>query len=120
MKSTGLACALLGMVVLAPDPAAAQAPETRQLKCDVGPVTKTYAKTQWLVYSCDDSRSLVIVAAPGNPAAPFYFMMSPNDAGYQLDAEGTGQKDIASAAAEEIRKLSASDIAALIRETTSR
>ena len=95
-----------------------EAPSKPQpLKCDVGPVGKTYGKTQWLVYSCDDKRSLVIVSAPGNPALPFYFVFSPHENGYQLSGEGTGRKDSTKAAFDELKALSGTDIAALIEQT---
>ena len=80
-------------------------------------VGKTYGETQWLVYSCDDNRSLVIVSAPGNPALPFYFVFSPHENGYQLSGEGTGRTDSTKAAFDELKALSATDIAALIERT---
>jgi hypothetical protein len=90
------------------------------LKCDVGPITKTFAETQWLVYSCDDNRSVVIVTATGNPAMPFYFLFSPGEGGYRLSGEGTGRKDVTAAAFEELKAYSEPDIAALIQQTRSR
>ncbi len=89
----------------------------RPLTCDTGPVDKTYGKTRWLVYSCDDDRTVVIVSAPGNPATPFYFMFSPHENGYRLSGEGTGRKDATDAAFDELKALSARDIAALIEQT---
>jgi hypothetical protein len=95
-----------------------EVPSKRQpLKCDVGPITKTYGKTQWLVYSCDDKQSLVIVSAPGNPAMPFYFTFSPQKDEYQLIGEGTGAKDATNAAFEELKAMSRIDIIALIEQT---
>ncbi len=91
--------------------------ELQPLKCDIGPVTKTYGKTQWLVYSCSDERTVVIVSAPGNPAMPFYFAFYPKGNAYQLSGEGTGRKDATSAAFDELKALSEQDIAALIEET---
>jgi len=89
----------------------------RPLTCDTGPVEKTYGKTRWLVYSCDDHRTVVIVSAPGNPATPFYFMFSPHENGYRLSGEGTGRKDATDAAFDELKALSERDIAALIEQT---
>ena len=91
--------------------------EPKLLKCDIGPVTKTYGKTQWLVYSCSDERTVVIVSAPGNPATPFYFAFYPQANGYHLSGEGTGRKDATDAAFEELKVLSGQDIAALIEQT---
>ena len=45
-----------------------------KLNCFAGPLEKTFGDTKWLVYACDDSRSLAIVSAPGSPAMPFYFI----------------------------------------------
>lgn len=95
----------------------ATAEELQPLKCDIGPVTKTYGKTQWLVYSCSDGRTVVIVSAPGNPALPFYFTLYPQGNGYQLGGEGTGRKDATGAAFDELKALSEQDIAALIEQT---
>jgi hypothetical protein len=92
-------------------------PQSPQLKCDIGPVSKTYGMASWLVYSCDDGRTVVIVAAPGNPAMPFYFMFSPHEGAYQLDGEGTGNKDATDAAFRELKALSERDIKALIDQT---
>jgi hypothetical protein len=86
-------------------------------KCDIGAVTKTYGQTQWLVYSCEDGMTLVVVAAPDNPAMPFYFMFLPTDAGYHLFGEGTGKKEATAADFEQLKALSGQDIANLIKET---
>jgi hypothetical protein len=117
MKLSTLACALICMNALALRPVAGEEAKPQQLKCDIGPVNKTYGKTQWLVYSCDDSRTVVVVTAPGNPALPFYFMFAPQAGGYQLSGEGTGQKDATDAALHELQALSAADIMALIEQT---
>src|SRR5262249_32295951 len=98
-------------------PLSATAEEPKLLNCDIGPATKTYGKTQWLVYSCSDARTVVIVSAPGNPAMPFSFAFYPKRNGYQLSGEGTGRKDATDAAFEELRVLSEQDISALIEQT---
>jgi hypothetical protein len=117
MKPLALICTLLWTTALTLLPAASEEPKAQQLKCDIGPVKKTYGKTQWLVYSCDDSRTLVIATAPGNPAMPFYFMLSPHENEYQLSGEGPGQKDATDAAFNELHELSERDIAILIEQT---
>ena len=83
-------------------------------------MTKTYGGTKWLVYSCDDNRTVVIVAAPGSPAMPFYFMFYPTKDGYHLYGEGTGNKDATDAAEHDLSALSEPDITALIAETKRR
>jgi hypothetical protein len=117
MKPLALICALPLMTALTLLPAASEEPKAQHLKCEIGPINKTYGKSQWLAYSCDDSLTLVIVAAPGNPAMPFYFMFSPHEKGYQLSGEGTGQKDATDAAFNDLHGLSANDIAAVIEQT---
>jgi hypothetical protein len=87
------------------------------LKCETGPISKTYGSTPWLVYSCSDNKSVVLLSAPGSPATPFYFMFSPSNGAYQLQGEGTGDKNATAAAAGELQKLSSSEIGALIEQT---
>ena len=91
--------------------------KSQPLNCDIGPVSQTYGMTQWMVYSCNDQRTIVIVSAPGNPAMPYYFMIFPGDDGYQLVGEGTGPKGVAAVVFEELKALSESDFAALIERT---
>ena len=87
------------------------------LKCDVGPVTKAYGGSSWLVYSCHDGQSLTLVAAPGSPASPFYFSLFKQDGKYVLAGEGKGAKSASDSAQAELARLSAADIAELIAET---
>ena len=100
-------------------PATGQEPgaEPRSLKCDMGPLPKTYGGTDWLVFSCADNRTVLIVAAPGNPATPFYFVFSPRGNGHQLSAEGTGRRDTTTAAFIDLKLLTERDIAELIKDT---
>jgi len=91
-----------------------------QLKCETGPVQRTFGSTPWLVYSCDDGYSVVVISAPGNPAMPFYFMFSRDGAGYHLEGEGTGRRESTAAAFEELKRLSASDVEALVAQTRAK
>ena len=86
-------------------------------KCDVGPVNKTYGGTEWLVYSCDDGRTVALVSAPGNPAMPFVFMFYERENAYRLYGEGAGKKEVTAAAFDELKALSKAEIAALIEQT---
>ncbi len=106
---------LLCGAILAPWGAVADDEDTFQ--CNIGPVSKSYGQTQWLVYGCNDDKTLVIVAAPGNPGAPYYFTFLPTDAGHSLFGEGTGKKEPAAAASDQLKSLSEEDIANLIKET---
>jgi len=110
-----LSGALLSGLVLAPWCAVAEDDDT--FKCAIGPITKTFGQTQWLVYGCNDDRTLVIVAAPGNPGAPYYFTFLPTDEGHRLFGEGAGKKEATAAASEQLKSLSEDDIANVIKET---
>jgi hypothetical protein len=87
------------------------------LQCDIGPITKVFGSVPWLLYSCDDGKSLVVVSAPGSQAAPFYFFFSPEGSGYHLRGEGTGSKPLTDAAYKELEGLGNKDIADLVRQT---
>jgi hypothetical protein len=87
------------------------------LNCDVGPVTKVFGSVPWLVYSCNDASSIVLVSAPGSPAMPFYFSFSLEGSAYRIRGEGTGSKAATDAALKDLRALSATDIVSLRRET---
>jgi hypothetical protein len=96
-------------VAAAPGPA-------KDLSCTIGPLSKTFGKTQWVVYGCNDGRSLVVTTARGNPAVPFYFLVYWGPKGMSLYGEGTGDKKITDAAYEELRTLTEADVAALYRD----
>ncbi|RDI96912.1 hypothetical protein DVT68_19505 [Dyella solisilvae] len=95
----------------------AASPEAPVLKCEVGPVSRQFGDTPWLVYSCEDAKSLVVVAAPGNPVMPFFFFLKHSQNGYTVRSEGTGDKSVTDAAAADLSQLSDEEIAALIAET---
>ena len=106
-----LASVLLIGAIAIPRYGIAQQP---QLDCSTGPLTKTYGGTSWLVYACSDSKSVVILASPGNPASPFYFMLTPQNGNRRLFGEGTGKKSATEPAYTELAKLSEEEIAELI------
>jgi len=87
------------------------------LNCDVGPATKTFGGAPWLVYSCNDPSTVIVVSAPGSPAAPFYFALSFENGSYRIRGEGTGAKSITDAALRQLQTLSTTDIQALRQET---
>src|SRR5258708_6022499 len=64
---------LVGLLGAAPAQAPTDSPSPTQLNCKSGPLTRTFGKTSWYVYGCDDGHSVVVITAPGNPAMPFYF-----------------------------------------------
>ena len=87
--------------------------------CDIGPVAKEFGGTEWNVFSCTKPDQVVIVAAPGNPAMPFYFVLYMEDGERKLHGQGTGSKEATTAAFEDLRVVVESEesIAALIAET---
>jgi hypothetical protein len=87
------------------------------LNCDVRPVTKVFGSVPWLVYSCNDTSSIVLVSAPGSPAMPFYFSFSLEGSAYRIRGEDTGSKAATDAALKDLQALSATDIVSLRRET---
>jgi hypothetical protein len=99
-------------------PAAGQAQsEKPEFKCETGPISRTYGGMPWYIYSCNDGLSITIVSAPGNPAAPSYFVVTPQDDRYHLYDERTGNIDASDAALKEIQNLSKRDVTALIAAT---
>ncbi len=105
-------------VLCLPGPASAQ--RVGRLDCKTGPITKLYAGSNWLVYSCDDNLTVVIVAVPGSPAAPFQFMFVPDGGFYQLRGEGAGKRSATEPVYNQLRLFTGPDIAALIAETRKR
>lgn len=97
--------------ILSIGPALAANPSS--LQCDVGPVSKSYGGSAWLVYSCNDIGSLVFVSAPGSPASPFVFFALVGSKDFKLHGEGTGNRQVTDAAYKELSALTAKDLAAL-------
>ena len=87
------------------------------LRCEFGPLPKTYGETSWLVYSCDDGQSVLIVAEPGSPAAPFMFRFRTGADGYVLQSQGRGDKEFTTAAFGDLKVMSVQDIEELISLT---
>jgi len=104
---------LLASSVLLPQ-VRAEAPS--KMKCSIGPMAKQFGKTAWLVYDCEDGKSVRIVSAPTNKAVRFHFTFIADDDGYALHGEGQGDKRVTDAAYQELNSLSEADIAALVSE----
>jgi hypothetical protein len=114
--------ALLSWLTLYAFPAAAEEPEDAKSlrKCDIGPVIKTYGQNKWLVYSCDDEMTLLVLAAPDNPAKPFMFVLEPGGSGESYGVffdESLGKNDTTASALAQLKALSDQDLANLIKET---
>jgi hypothetical protein len=65
VKRVVLSAALFSVAL---NPIFAVAEDEDSFRCDIGPVTKTYGQGQWLVYSCNDDKTVLIVCArqPGH------------------------------------------------------
>ncbi len=87
------------------------------LRCDIGPVHRTFGGTPWLVYSCEDGKSLAVITEASSIAAPFVFILAWRDGGYRISGEGNGSEAASNAAGRDLEALTAVDIATLIAET---
>ena len=85
--------------------------------CETGPLIRQYGGTEWYVYSCSDSRSLVVVASPNNPAAkPYAFIVSSKDGVKRLNGAGEMMGTVL-ATYDGLKALKRADISALIVDT---
>jgi hypothetical protein len=115
MPTRLLICLLV--LLVSPIGARAEAPAVEQPAlddCTVGPLSRTYGATPWLVYACSDGKSVVAIAPTDSPAAPFYFVIFPADGAYELVGEGTGPQSVTDRAYAELAQLTEQDIADLI------
>jgi len=117
MKVLALSLALPLLLASSILPIKAQASEaTQKMKCSIGPVAKQYGKSAWLVYGCDDGKSVRIVSASTNKAVRFHFTFIADEDGYALHGEGQGDKRVTDAAYQDLNSMSEADIAALASE----
>lgn len=87
------------------------------LKCDIGPVHRTFGGTNWIVYSCADKTSMVIVSDKGNPAAPFVFVLKSEGGAYAISGEGNGESNVSDTAGDALEKMTPAEFAALLAAT---
>lgn len=87
------------------------------MKCETGPVKRTFGGTEWIVYSCEDQASMVVVSAKGNPAMPFFFFLKSEGGGYRIRGEGNGDKKASNAAFQELAGMKPAEFAALLEAT---
>ena len=93
------------------------AEQPAHLTCEVGPLHRQFGGTSWLVYSCDDDKSLVVASEASNPASPFVFVIAWTDTGYAVSGEGNGSRDASDAALRDLRALSRDQIIDLLNAT---
>jgi hypothetical protein len=99
-----------GWIALAGCATTRVAPEAK-VSCTAGPIPTTYGGQPWLAFACDDGHSVALLAASGNAAAPFSFVVRPSDHGVRVQGDGSGDRGATAAAFAE---LMAMDDAALL------
>jgi hypothetical protein len=105
---------LVAIAACLPLQAAAQ---TAPMECTVGPITKSFGGSKWLVSSCSDGRTITLMAMNDSPAFPCFIVIAPSPEGYAIDGRGKGDQQATTAAMDELGALSVADIHALIAET---
>jgi hypothetical protein len=105
---------LVAILLCLPLPAGAQA---APMDCTVGPVIKSFGGSKWLVNSCSDGRTVILMAMNDSPAFPCFIKMEPLTEGYNINARGKGDKQATNAAMDELAALSVADIEGMIDET---
>jgi hypothetical protein len=94
---------------------AAQAQSSQAaLDCSIGPANRSYGGVPWLVYACSDNATVVLVSAPGSPAAPFYFTFFRKNGRYSLGGEGTGARSVTDRAYSDLSALSEPEVKGLL------
>ena len=118
MKKTLAVFGALTLVGWAPcEWSQAQSATPAPMDCSTGPLQHAYGGTDWLVYSCSDRRSLVVVSAPGSRAGSFYFMLNATPSGHNLVGEGNGDRALTDRAHAQLAALSESDLKQLVAQT---
>lgn len=105
---------LVAVLVCLPLPASAQ---TAPMDCTVGPVIKTFGGSKWVVNSCADGRTVILMATNDSPAFPCFIKLAPSAEGYDINGRGKGDKQATNAAMDELGALSVTDVHAMIDET---
>lgn len=109
-----LSLLLVAITVCLPLPAGAQ---TEPMDCTVGPVIKTFGGSKWVVNSCSDGRTVILMATNDSPAFPCFIKIAPSTEGYSVNGRSKGDRQATKAAMGELGALSVADIDAMIAET---
>jgi hypothetical protein len=115
-RSAILAFALTSIVGVA----AGEQPSQTPMKCETGPASRQFGGSAWIVYSCDDQHSMVVISSESNPASPFYFVLKAQDGKYDIHGEGNGSQEASDAAAKELSQLSSTALADLLAATKAK
>ena len=84
-----------------------------KVSCTAGPFSTVYGGQPWLAYACDDGRSVALLSAPGNVAAPFSFVLRPAGHGVRVQGDGGGDRVATAPAFAELMALDDAALAAL-------
>jgi hypothetical protein len=93
--------------------------QAEPMKCEAGPLDRSFGRSEWVVYGCSDGRSVVVAAKEGNPAGPFFFIFAAKGETYELYGEGDGDKAASDAAYADLQKLDTAAIAGLYAQATA-
>jgi hypothetical protein len=91
--------------------------QTAPMDCTAGPITKSFGGSKWLVSSCSDDRTMILMAMNDSPAFPCFITIAPSPEGYKIDGRGKGDQQATEAAMTELAALSVADVHAMIAET---
>ena len=105
---------VVAIAICLPLPAGAQ---TAPMDCRVGPLIKTFGGSKWVVNSCSDGRTVILMAMNDSSAFPCFIKIEPSTKGYSIDGRGKGDKQATNAAMDELGALSVADIHGIIDET---
>lgn len=105
------AVALTGFAASAAPALAADAPK---LECKIGPAKRRFGGTLWLVFACNDNRSLAFRPEQNNPNSTAKFVLRWTGAQYELEGDPGDKADVAERAYNEIADLTERQIDALI------
>jgi hypothetical protein len=86
---------------------------TDKVACTAGPLALQIGGQPWLAYACDDGRSVALLSAPGNVAAPFSFVLRPAGHGVRVQGDGGGDRVATAPAFAELMALDDAALAAL-------
>jgi len=107
MRAAALTFAFLAFSIVGADA------QQVQLNCNAGPVEQTFGGTPWVVYGCDDGRSIVVATRADNPANPFVFVVAWEPHGYRVHGEGNGDRTASASAFDELSAMNQEQITAL-------
>jgi hypothetical protein len=105
---------LVAIAICLPLPAGAQ---SAPMDCTVGPVIKIFGGSKWVVNSCSDGRTVILMAVNESPAFPCFIEIAPSTEGYNINGRGKGDRQATNAAMDELGALTVADIHAMIAET---